>query len=158
MPSILPPGLCRFRGGCDRSAYVAGLCRLHHEMRRTGQELVPLPPKRPPIPNRELAVSMTLAGANPAAVAAATGLERRQVSDVREGLRRQGHYIKPRGHSRKPLEPSTYASDLEAAKNGGPRCRCGLLLPCNNCLPEHAHEYVQTLCRPDSRPMPSPPI
>ena len=34
--------------------------------------------------------------------------------------------------------------NAEAAKFAElPRCRCGLLLPCNDCLPEHAPEFQE---------------
>ena len=59
--------------------------------------------------------------------------------------------VPPELQKRRGPKPAARLQDVEAAPV--PRCRCGLCLPCNNCLPRHADAWS----RPGSgRTMPEP--
>lgn len=93
---------------------------------------------------------LDLAGNTPSKIAEATGLSLARVSNVRKRLRDLGYKViewrqkRPANDNAVPIEPELAVFDLmdalkTALKKKEPArqfCRCGLTLPCNQCLDE----------------------
>lgn len=54
------------------------------------------------------------------------------------------HYLRARKSGEITIDPDAGGAHEFRLETSGARCRCGLRLPCNDCLPATAAQYAET--------------
>ena len=127
---------CTFPG-CTKPRKARGICSGHWAQQARGFELTPLLPASrknvsPEFEAQILRVVETAQQLDRKAQAKLLGVSIDRIGFLRYQARLRGHEL-PR--PRKPPAPYHDEDEYTPRANNVPRCRCGLLLPCNNCLP-----------------------
>lgn len=152
---------CSFPG-CTKSRRGGGLCSGHWNQQSRGKQLTPLRPghAKPDSPRFESELARVVeksATMTTRQLAADMGVSISRVIFLRYRARLRGHTLERIKESPRPEPELRHILKGELhdhSDDGEPRCRCGLRLPCYDCLPDIAF-LATSRCGP-GRAMPEP--